>query len=71
MFCLFVPFFIFIIETARFLDSSQVKKLKNINKKKRYCMNKMSKVDQIIIPGLSIVFTFFYFGYAIVIYYRS
>jgi len=65
MFCLLVPFLIFIIETARFLDKSK----ENVKKIKRNGMKK-SEVEKIIIPGLSFIFTLFYFGYAIVVYYR-
>ncbi len=66
MFCLLVPFFIFIIEMARFLDKTK----ENVKKMKRNWIKEMKKADQIIIPGLSIIFTLIYFGYAVVVYYR-
>ena len=51
---------------ARFLDKTK----ENVKKMKRNWLKEMKKADQIIIPGLSIIFTLIYFGYAIVVYYR-
>jgi hypothetical protein len=76
IFCLLTPFFIFIIETAWYLEQNR-KQFKKINEKFAGWVRKgnnqqiwnQKRLLQVFIPVLTTCFILFYFGYAVYLYY--